>query len=105
MPTPCRHRCTPCRDGVKRRSRAIPNLSRRYYPTVGGLCALRPTPTPTPTLPPTPTPHQVDDMGFGLGLRSKRFVVVAEAGIVKHVLVDEGSESLQARSLEVCSRG
>ena len=25
----------------------------------------------------------VDDMGFGLGLRSKRFVVVAEAGVVK----------------------
>jgi len=42
----------------------------------------------------------VDDMGFGLGLRSKRFVVVAEAGIVKHVLVDEGSESLQATSAE-----
>ena len=35
---------------------AIPNLSRRYYPTVGGLCALRPTPTPTPTLTPTLTP-------------------------------------------------
>ena len=39
-------------------------------------------------------------MGFGLGLRSKRFVVVAEAGIVKHVLVDEGSESLQAGERE-----
>jgi len=42
----------------------------------------------------------VDDMGFGLGLRSKRFVVIAEAGVVKHVLVDEGSESLKATSAE-----
>mmetsp|Transcript_51125 Transcript_51125/g.122897 ORF Transcript_51125/g.122897 Transcript_51125/m.122897 type:complete len:266 (-) Transcript_51125:102-899(-) len=42
----------------------------------------------------------VDDMGFGLGLRSKRFVVIAEGGFVKHVLVDEGSESLQATSAE-----
>ena len=38
----------------------------------------------------------VDDMGFGLGLRSKRFVVVAEGGVAKHVLVDEGSDSMQA---------
>jgi len=42
----------------------------------------------------------VDDMGFGLGLRSKRFVIVAEAGVVEHVLVDEGSEQLSATSAE-----
>jgi peroxiredoxin len=42
----------------------------------------------------------VDDMGFGLGLRSKRFVVISEGGIVKHVLVDDGSDSLQATSAE-----
>ena len=39
-------------------------------------------------------------MGFGLGLRSKRFVVVAEGGVAKHVLVDEGSDSMQATSAE-----
>jgi len=42
----------------------------------------------------------VDDMGFGLGLRSKRFVVIAEGGVVKNVLVDEGSDMLESTSAE-----
>lgn len=46
----------------------------------------------------------VDDMGFGLGLRSKRFVVVAESGMVRHVLVDEGSDALEATSAEAVVR-
>ena len=77
--------------------------------TKSGLLMLSttPTPTPTPTLTPTLTltltlsesgllmlsdadgdavkaMGLVDDMGFGLGLRSKRFVVVAEGGVAKH---------------------
>jgi len=42
----------------------------------------------------------VDDMGFGLGVRSQRFVLVLEDGVVKHVAVDEGSSDLKSTSAE-----
>ena len=42
----------------------------------------------------------VDDMGFGLGLRSKRFVIIAEDGVVRNVLTDAGSDELKATSAE-----
>jgi len=42
----------------------------------------------------------VDDMGFGLGVRSKRFALLCKNGIVKHVAVDEGMENLNATSAE-----
>jgi len=45
----------------------------------------------------------VDDMGFGLGVRSQRFVLVLEDGVVKHVAVDEGSSDLKSTSAEVRS--
>lgn len=42
----------------------------------------------------------VDDMGFGLGLRSKRFVIIAEDGVVRNVLTDAGSNELKSTSAE-----
>ena len=42
----------------------------------------------------------VDDMGFGLGLRSKRFVIIAEDGVVRNVLTDAGSDELKTTSAE-----
>lgn len=42
----------------------------------------------------------VDDMGFGLGIRSKRFVLVVQDGTVKHVAVDEGPDDMESTSAE-----
>merc|ERR1712113_1066354 len=42
----------------------------------------------------------VDDMGFGLGFRSKRFALLCEDGVIKHVAVDEGMDELKATSAE-----
>ena len=40
------------------------------------------------------------DMGFGLGARAKRFALVLDGGVVKHVAVDEGMEKMEATSAE-----
>ena len=37
----------------------------------------------------------VDDMGFGLGLRSKRFALVVEDGVVAHVATDPGMDEMR----------
>ena len=42
----------------------------------------------------------VDDMGFGLGTRSKRFALLCEDGVVAHVAVDEGMDDLIQTSAE-----
>ena len=42
----------------------------------------------------------VEDMGFGMGARSKRFSLVVEDGVVSHVAVDEGLHTLDATSAE-----
>ena len=42
----------------------------------------------------------VDDMGFGLGARSKRFTLIINDGIVDHVAVDDGMEDLVETSAE-----
>eukprot|EP00967_Tisochrysis_lutea_P146849 scaffold277913_cov30-Tisochrysis_lutea.AAC.1 len=42
----------------------------------------------------------VDDMGFGVGVRSKRFALFCEDGVVSHVAVDEGMDSLVESSAE-----
>ena len=40
----------------------------------------------------------VEDMGFGVGLRSKRFALVLEDGLVTQVLIDEGMDSCEFTS-------
>lgn len=42
----------------------------------------------------------VDDMGFGMGVRSKRFALVVKNGIVENVLVDEGYTELENTSAD-----
>ena len=42
----------------------------------------------------------VDDMGFGLGLRSKRFALVVEDGVVAHVATDPGMDEMRETSAE-----
>ena len=76
--------------------------------TKSGLLMLSTTPTPTPTRTPTLAESGllmlsdadgdavkamglVDDMGFGLGLRSKRFVIVAEGGVRSLVIPPSAS--------------
>ena len=39
-----------------------------------------------------------DDMGFGLGIRSKRFVMVVKDGVVEHLVTDEGMEECTTTS-------
>jgi peroxiredoxin len=41
-----------------------------------------------------------DDMGFGIGIRSKRFVLVTENGKVTYVVTDEGMEDCSATSAD-----
>lgn len=41
-----------------------------------------------------------DDMGFGVGVRSKRFVVVVQDGKVENVVVDEGMNDCSVTSAE-----
>lgn len=41
-----------------------------------------------------------EDMGFGVGVRSKRFVLLLDEGVVEKVLVDEGMEDCSATSAE-----
>ena len=36
-----------------------------------------------------------EDMGYGYGVRSKRFVMIVQNGVVKHVSVDEGVDSFK----------
>lgn len=40
------------------------------------------------------------DMGFGMGTRAKRFTLLLDEGVVKHVAVDEGMEELSNTSAE-----
>lgn len=40
------------------------------------------------------------DMGFGMGARAKRFALLVDKGMVKHVAVDEGMNELSATSAE-----
>ena len=42
----------------------------------------------------------VDDMGFGMGFRSKRFAVVMTDGVIDHVAVDPGMRDLGPTSAE-----
>jgi peroxiredoxin len=37
-----------------------------------------------------------DDMGFGVGVRSKRFAMVLDTGVVTHLLTDEGMDECSA---------
>ena len=37
----------------------------------------------------------VEDMGYGIGVRSKRFVMILEDGIVKRIETDEGMDSCE----------
>jgi len=46
----------------------------------------------------------VEDMGFGLGFRSKRFVLVVRDDVVQHVAVDEGMDELKSTSAEAILR-
>lgn len=39
-----------------------------------------------------------DDMGFGVGIRSKRFAVAVDDGVVTHVIMDEGMDDCSATS-------
>mmetsp|Transcript_8884 Transcript_8884/g.14793 ORF Transcript_8884/g.14793 Transcript_8884/m.14793 type:complete len:317 (+) Transcript_8884:6-956(+) len=41
-----------------------------------------------------------EDMGFGVGVRSKRFVLVCENGVVTNLLMDEGMDSCELTSAE-----
>ena len=41
-----------------------------------------------------------DDMGFGVGVRSKRFVVVLDEGKVERVVTDEGMDDCKSTSAE-----
>jgi peroxiredoxin len=42
----------------------------------------------------------VEDMGFGVGVRSKRFVLIIEDGVVTHIELDEGLDSCETTSAE-----
>jgi peroxiredoxin len=42
-----------------------------------------------------------DDMGFGIGERSKRFSLLCTDGVVEHVAVDDGMRELDATAAEV----
>jgi hypothetical protein len=42
----------------------------------------------------------VEDMGYGMGVRSKRFVMILEDGIVKRIEIDEGMDTCQNTSAE-----
>jgi len=42
----------------------------------------------------------VEDMGYGFNVRSKRFAIIAEDGVVSNVAVDEGMEVMKASSAE-----
>ena len=44
------------------------------------------------------------DAGFGLGTRSKRFAMVLDEGIIKHVAVDEGMEEVKSTSVSSVRR-
>ena len=37
----------------------------------------------------------VEDMGYGMGVRSKRFVMILEDGVVKRIETDEGMDTCQ----------
>ena len=41
-----------------------------------------------------------DDMGFGVGVRSQRFALVAENGVVTNLLTDEGMDSCEVTSAD-----
>ena len=41
-----------------------------------------------------------EDMGFGIGIRSKRFALLAQNGVVTELLTDEGLDSCDATSAE-----
>jgi peroxiredoxin len=41
-----------------------------------------------------------DDLGFGMGVRSNRFALLVQDGLVRHVAVDEGMEQLQATTVD-----
>jgi hypothetical protein len=41
-----------------------------------------------------------DDMGFGVGIRSKRFALVAENGIITTLLTDEGMDDCSKTSAD-----
>ena len=42
----------------------------------------------------------VEDMGFGVGVRSKRFAIVVEDGVVTHLETDDGMEDCSGTSAE-----
>ncbi|KAL7553095.1 hypothetical protein ACHAWF_018742 [Thalassiosira exigua] len=42
----------------------------------------------------------VEDMGFGVGVRSKRFVLVADNGVVKYLATDEGMDDCSSTAAE-----
>lgn len=42
----------------------------------------------------------VEDMGFGVGVRSKRFVLIIQEGVITHIEIDEGLDSCQNTSAE-----
>lgn len=42
----------------------------------------------------------VEDMGFGVGIRSKRFALVVEDGVVSHLETDDGIDDCSASSAE-----
>jgi peroxiredoxin len=46
----------------------------------------------------------VDDLGFGMGERSNRFALLAENGVVKHMAVDEGMNTLDASSVDAVNK-
>lgn len=39
-----------------------------------------------------------DDMGFGIGIRAKRFAMITENGVVKALLTDDGMDDCQSTS-------
>ena len=41
-----------------------------------------------------------DDMGFGVGVRSQRFALVADNSVVTHLLADEGMDTCEATSAD-----
>lgn len=49
-----------------------------------------------------------EDMGFGYGVRSKRFAMIVQNGVVKHISVDEGVDSFKecsaAQTLKVVKK-
>lgn len=42
-----------------------------------------------------------DDMGFGVGIRSKRFAMAVQDGIVTHIMTDEGMDDCSGTSAKV----